>query len=285
MSTQVESSFGVDAEENPVSVAVLLEAPLGNLAREPLRYVKSFKSIRELSSPQSIDLKATDLAPGDRVTVLAFNRAPGSTTGPGQLVEGCHVGSLFNASNFETAYTLKSGANDLNAAGFKVNLDRIYYEHNGTIQFKLDGSTQLRSGDTITVVAYATGSGGDVNILTLGSQLSSIDYSKVISFGKFAYNGVGTINIPILPALGPALVDSATRKISNVIIAGFRDDNGNGNFENSEPAAFYTESGSLGPVLKVISLTSNNLTGSLIFNGTANRIGDVLQSWPFGAAN
>ncbi len=278
----VESSFGVKADENPVNVAVLLEAPMGDLARQPLRYVKGFKSLTDLSEPSAFDLKATDLKPGDRITMLAFNREPGSNKAPGRLVEGAQVGVLFNSANFETAYSLKEGANDLGAAGFKLNLDRIFYEHSGSIQFKIDGSTQLRTGDTISIAAYAVDQNTANNFVSLAAQLSNIDYAKVIAVGKYVYNGVSSLNIPILPALGPGVVDATTRKVSNVVIAGFRDDNGNGKFDNNEPAAFYTESGSLVPSLKTISLTSNNLPGSLTFNGTANNVGTILQNLPFG---
>ena len=275
LNVKLESVFGVDASVNPVSVAVVLEAPLDLMVRDPLRYIKSFLVVSDLSKPVVIDLKSTDLRPGDRVTLLAFNRAPGSSSPNGQLLEGAQVGSLFRAASFDTVYPLNAGVNDVNAAGFTMQIDRVFYEHDGSIAVKIDGGSLLRNGDTLTWAAYQV----DPNNV---ASLSSIDYSKVIAFGKSAYNGAATFTLPILPALAQGLVDPTTRKISNILVAAFRDDNGNGKYDSSEPAAFYSESGGVLPSLKTISLTQNPLTGTLLFNGAVTGLGNLLQQLPLG---
>ena len=156
-----------------------------------------------------------------------------------------------------------------------MQINRIFYEHDGSVVVKLDGGSALSIGDPLLVAAYHVDTSSN-NLLAIASQLSSIDFSQVVGFSRIAYKGNATITIPILPALTPGLVDPSTRKIRDVLIAAFRDSNNNGKLDSGEASAIYTDNSLFGPSLKVLALAQNALTGSITFTGSSTNLGGVL---------
>ncbi len=272
---KIDSIFALNTAQTPVNVAILAESGLSGLAKDPLSYVKTFKTIGSGASDFYADLSKTDLKPGDRITALAFNQPAGSSAPANQLTEGAQVGILFNSSNQDTAISLVPGENALDASGYTMQINRIFYEHDGSVVVKLDGGSTLSIGDPLLIAAYHVDTSSN-NLLAIASQLSSIDFSQVVGFSRIAYKGNAPITIPILPALTPGLVDPSTRKIRDVLIAAFSDSNNNGKLDSGEASAIYTDNSLFGPSLKVLALAQNALTGSITFTGPSANLGGVL---------
>ena len=272
---KIDSVFSLNTAQTPVNIALLAESGLSGLAKDPLSYVKAFKTIGSGSTDFYADLSKTDLKPGDRITAFAFNQPAGSSAPANQLTEGAQVGILFNNNNQDTAITLVAGENALGASPYSMQINRIFYEHEGSVVVKIDGGSALSVGDPLLIAAYHIDTSSN-NLLAIANQLASIDFSQVIGFSRMTFKGNATITIPILPAITPGLVDPSTRKIRDVIIAAFRDSNNNGKLDSGEASAIYTENSLFGPTLKVLSLAQNSLPGSITFTGATANLGGIL---------
>ena len=276
----IDSAFNVDTAKTPVMVGIFAEAPLASLAANPLQYLKAFSVVGNGNTAAQVDLSHSDLKPGDRITAFAFNQPPGSNAPVMSLSEGGQIGILLNNSTLDTATTLAAADNQLDQSPYTLQINRIFYQHNGSITVNVDGSSILQSGDPLVLAAYQidTSSG---NAYTIAAQLTAIDYSKVVGYLRTSYTGPKAYNFSIFPALAPGLVDPSTRKMANIAVVAFRDSNGNGKPDSGEAVAVYADSGSpLGVSLKTIALAQNILTGSVNFGATVPSASSIANALP-----
>ena len=260
----LSSVFPLDTSTNPVAVSLFAETDFSSLAKEPLKYLKSFTTLKAGATSFNVDLSQTDLKAGDRVVALAYQNGPQAGSGaPVQLREGSYVGLLLNGNTLDMALPLALGANALDQNGYALQLNRIFYQHDGRIDVSVGNTLGLLStGDPLILAAYHidTSSG---NAATILAQLTTIDYSKVIAYYKTTFQANKTYSMPIFPAITPGLVDTNARKVASVVVVAFRDSNGNGKLDNGETYGVYSSS-TLSPVSIIdVSLGVNQLTGSI----------------------
>jgi hypothetical protein len=272
---RVDSNFGTDGLSSPTMVALFRDAPLEKLASDPLAYLKTFTVLDPGITQFEWDLSSTDLAQGEKVTVLAIQNPSQSPHEQTQLREGAQVGILLNSQTLETSRTLVPSSQDITTDGYGIAIKRQYYQHDGRFDVKFGGVIPMQEGDSIGIGAYR------VNLDQQLTQVLSIDYDQVVALYKGSYQTGKIYSVPIFPALVPGIVGS-DRKISGVLIIGWKDVNRNGKIESDEPMGFYSESLVRGvPNLVTLALTLNQLTGSITMGGeaqTTGALGSLLMS-------
>jgi hypothetical protein len=247
---------GYDASSKPVSI-VIAKGTDSNAVFENLKSLENFSGFYFTTLPAGATafeavLPRSDFAPGDRVFVIALwdkDFAGGLPKG----TQNDMIGFLQNKSGFEYSVILQDNDNTVTKAGsdYTVNgtsgysfaIDRIMYEHNAEIKFKLEKGdltdAEFADGNSVLITAvWETGT------VSTGYKISM---DKIIASASVTISHAAGVNttdwytMPVLPALYkdiPAMTGSDLM-INNVWILAVLDSNGNGKPDTGEKIGYY----------------------------------------------
>jgi hypothetical protein len=247
---------GYDSDSKPISI-VVVKGTDPNTVFENLKYLENFSGFAFRTLPAGsasfdITLPRADFAPGDNVFVIALWDKD-FISGLPKATQGDMAGFLQNKGGFEYSITLQDNDNNIiktaseytvnGTSGYSFAVDRIMYEHNAQIKFKLE------KGD-IPDVEFANGNRVLITAVWETGTVSTgyaIDMNDIIASANITINhavGATTTDwytLPVLPALFqdiPAMSGSDLM-INNIWIIAVLDANGNGKPDTGEKIGFY----------------------------------------------
>jgi len=247
---------GYDASSKPVSI-VVVKGTDPNTVFENLKYLENFSGFAFQTLPAGsasfdVTLPRADFAPGDNVFIIALWDKD-FTSGLPKATQNDMIGFLQNKTGFEYSIILQDYDNNIvktaseytvnGTSGYSFTVDRIMYEHNAEIKFKLEkgdiSDAEFANGNKVLITAV-----WDTATVSTGY---TIDMNDIIASTNVTINhavGATTTDwytMPVLPALFqdiPAMSGSDLM-INNIWILAVLDANGNGKPDTGEKIGFY----------------------------------------------
>ncbi len=247
---------GYNAASKPVSI-VVVKGTDPNTVFENLKYLENFSGFYYSILPAgdtefAITLPRTDFAPGDNVFVIALWDKD-FTSGVPKATQNDMVGFLQNKNSFEYSIVLQDNDNNIvktaseytvnGTSGYSFSVDRIMYEHDAKIKFKLEkGSltdSEFANGNRVIITAvWDTGTVSTGYVITMDKIIASVNITISHDIGATTTDWY---TMPVIPALYkdiPAL-SGPDLMINNVWILAVLDSNGNGKPDSGEKIGFY----------------------------------------------
>jgi hypothetical protein len=250
---------GYNADSKPVSI-VVVKGTDPNTVFENLKYLENFSGFYYSILPAGdtefdIALPRTDFAPGDNVFVIALWDKD-FTSGIPKATQNDMIGFLQNKNSFEYSIVLQDNDNNIvrtadeytvnGTSGYSFAVDRIMYEHEARIKFKLEkgslSDAEFANGSRVIITAvWETGTVSTGYEITMDKIIASVN---VIISHDIGAATTDWYTMPVIPALYKDIpaVPGDDLMINNVWILAVLDSNGNGKPDTGEKIGFYWKS-------------------------------------------